>query len=208
MEYVTVDGEASARNEIRRSVFICNIKGIDSFEEGTEYVKEISKKYSDATHNCYAVITKDGQQKFSDDGEPQGTAGTPILQALKKAGLTNVAAVVTRYFGGIKLGANGLISSYCACCAEAAEKADKITVKFCDRLSIRLSYAEHKKTASAIKFYGIVTDTDFSDGVTVKCSIPVENTALLIGKLRELTAGKAECVTLSQGYDKFRNTEV
>lgn len=203
MEYPTVDGTADSRYEIHRSVFIGNVKGINSFDEGMDFVKEISKKYSDATHNCYAVITKDGQQKFSDDGEPQGTAGMPILQVLKKSGLTDVVAVVTRYFGGIKLGAGGLVASYTACVADAVTTAKKITVRLCDILDIPVSYTDYRKISEAVSLCGKVINADFSDGVILRCAVPVEKTAVLTEKLNELTAGKLTYEKFPERYEKF-----
>ncbi len=190
MEYLTVDGEATATYEIQRSVFICSVKGIENYEEGVDYYKEIAKKYSDATHNCYAVVCRDGQQKFFDDGEPQGTAGMPILQVLKKSNLSNVVAVVTRYFGGIKLGAGGLVASYTKSCADAIAAAEITKVLFCDKISVYAPYSDYKRITDVVKTRGIIDSTEFSDEVTINFSVPVEDTEKLMESLNELTAGK------------------
>ncbi len=203
MEYLTLSGEYTTSFEIQHSVFICHIKGIESYDEGMDYAKEIAKKYSDATHNCYAVVSKDGQQKFSDDGEPQGTAGMPILNVLKKNGLTNVVAVVTRYFGGIKLGAGGLVTSYTKSCADGVDIAKKTAVKKCDLLKITATYSDYKRLSDTVCSFGMVERTDFDSDVTLYCAVPIGNTAVAMEKLNELTAGKLIYENTGRGYKKF-----
>ncbi|NCD08978.1 MAG: YigZ family protein [Negativicutes bacterium] len=110
---------------IEKSRFICTLKKVSTEEEALDFIKETRKKYWDATHNCSAYIVGENAaaQRSNDDGEPSGTAGLPMLEVLRKNNLHNVAAVVTRYFGGIKLGAGGLIRAYTNSVAEAVEKA-------------------------------------------------------------------------------------
>ena len=198
-----MDGIVESKYEIQRSVFICTLRGIENFDDGMNFVKEVSKKYSDATHNCYAITAKDGQQKFSDDGEPQGTAGMPILQTLKKSGLTNVVAVVTRYFGGIKLGAGGLVASYTKSCSDAVSAANKVTVKLCDEGEILSSYPDYKRISDCVTRYGKINSVDFADEVKIRFSVPVGFTEELTEKLNELTAGKLCCKIIAQAYEKF-----
>ncbi len=174
MDYLTIEGSISATLEIKRSVFICNLKNIDSFDEGMEYVKGISAKYNDARHNCYAIISRGGEQKFSDDGEPQGTAGNPILQTLKNKNLSDVVAVVTRYFGGIKLGASGLIGAYTKAVAQAIENAKIITKKECVIGKSQASYAEYQNLLRLVKDTEIrVLDTNYGDNVEFVLSAPL-----------------------------------
>ena len=104
---------------IEKSRFICTLKKVDSEAEAQEFIKAIKKEFWDATHNCSAYIVDEMAQRYSDDGEPSGTAGLPMLEVLRKNKLTNTAAVVTRYFGGIKLGAGGLVRAYTNSVAEA-----------------------------------------------------------------------------------------
>ncbi|MFM1583405.1 IMPACT family protein, partial [Helcococcus ovis] len=113
-EYKSILNEYSSEIEINRSRFISNIKYCETEEESLAFIEKISKKYRDATHNCTAYINGDisNIQRYNDDGEPQGTAGIPMLEVLKKEELTNLCVVVTRYFGGKKLGASGLIRAY------------------------------------------------------------------------------------------------
>ena len=112
MRYTTLKKQITTEKQtIQKSVFMANVKGVDTVQEAREFYQEIAKKHYDATHNCYAYVVDD-KMKFSDDGEPQGTAGMPILQVIQKQNLNRVCVVVTRYFGGIKLGAGGLVRAY------------------------------------------------------------------------------------------------
>ena len=128
----------------------------------------------------------------------------PILQVLKKSNLSNVVAVVTRYFGGIKLGAGGLVASYTKSCADAIAVAETAKVILCDRISIRAPYSDYKKIADVVKTQGIIDSTEFSDEVTINCSVPVENTEPLLESLNELTAGKLCHKKTIQAFVKFR----
>ena len=108
---------------IEKSRFICSLKKVHSEAEAQEFIKAVKKEFWDATHNCSAYIVDDMAQRSSDDGEPSGTAGIPMLEVLRKNGLTETAAVVTRYFGGIKLGAGGLVRAYSGSVAGAVKEA-------------------------------------------------------------------------------------
>ena len=112
--YKTIKGSAEASYEVQKSRFITHVSHAESEEEAREFIQQMKKKYFDARHNCSAWVLgeKGAKQKSNDDGEPGGTAGNPILEAIKKNGLTDIVIVVTRYFGGIKLGAGGLIRAY------------------------------------------------------------------------------------------------
>ncbi|NCA92035.1 YigZ family protein [bacterium] len=173
MDYLTIEGEASATVEIRHSVFICSVSHIESFDMGLEYVKVVANKYSDARHNCYAIITRLGEQKFSDDGEPQGTAGMPILQTIKNKNLLNIVAVVTRYFGGIKLGASGLIGAYTKAVSQALESAKIIQKKECYIGQAVTTYAEHQSFLRQIRDTEVtVLDTRYGDSVEFELGVP------------------------------------
>ena len=124
-EFFTVNGEKENTNVIERSKFICNIKGVENEDEAKKFIETIKKRHSLATHNCYAYIADDKGlvQKFSDDGEPQGTAGLPMLEVLKNRKMYKTVAVVTRYFGGIKLGTGGLTRAYGGAVVDCLEVA-------------------------------------------------------------------------------------
>lgn len=119
----TIQKDCRTEIVIEKSRFICTLKKVNSEEEAQEFIKSTKKEFWDATHNCSAYIINDMQQRSSDDGEPSGTAGVPMLEVLRKKDLSGVAAVVTRYFGGIKLGAGGLVRAYTNSVAGAVEAA-------------------------------------------------------------------------------------
>ena len=119
----TIQKDCRTEIVIEKSRFICTLKKVGSETEAQEFIKSIKKEFWDATHNCSAYIINDMQQRSSDDGEPSGTAGVPMLEVLRKKSLTGVAAVVTRYFGGIKLGAGGLVRAYTNSVVHAVEEA-------------------------------------------------------------------------------------
>lgn len=204
MIYRTIEGEANITYEIQRSIFICNIKHIESVEEGLEFVKTITKRYSNATHNCYALLLHNAQQKFYDDGEPQGTAGMPILQVIKKQELFDVIAIVTRYFGGIKLGANGLVTSYTKAVTDAISAASVITKKQSVSGELILSYTEHQSYLRQFKDTEIVTlDTQYDEDVTLKFAVPVAYKEKAEETVALITSGQKAIVWKDISYIKY-----
>ena len=131
MQYFTIDGLTENTTVIERSKFICALKGIENEEQAKEFIASVKKQHSLANHNCYAYIADEKGliQKFSDDGEPQGTAGMPMLEILRAKGLYKTVAVVTRYFGGVKLGTGGLVRAYSGAVSDCAEKAKILRLK-------------------------------------------------------------------------------
>ena len=146
-EFLTAD-KGFYTTEIKRSQFIGKLKKVNSEDEAKSFVAEVKKEHSMATHNCYAYIVFDeGSERvrYSDDGEPQGTAGLPILNVLKNKGFYNVAVVVTRYFGGVKLGAGGLVRAYSDACAGACQNAKITRCIECTLYGVDFSYENYKK---------------------------------------------------------------
>ena len=135
-KYLTVNGICENLIVIEKSKFICYIKGINSENDAKSFIDEIKKKNSMATHNCYAYIADEKGliKKFSDDGEPQGTAGLPMLEVLQNSNLKKVVSVVTRYFGGIKLGVGGLSRAYGGSVSECLKKCEKVNYELFDRV--------------------------------------------------------------------------
>ena len=141
MEYITIKEDIIQEIEIEKSRFICHLKRINNKEEADEFVQKINKLHYKATHNCYCYsLFSPNYQKCSDDGEPQGTAGVPMLDAIKKGSINNVVAVVTRYFGGIKLGAGGLIRAYTNAVSNALSFAILLKVKEYPHYEIEFDY--------------------------------------------------------------------
>lgn len=198
-EYKTINNKASAEFEVNRSVFICNIKNVITIEEGLAFVNEITKKYGGATHNCYGIILKDGGQKISDDGEPQGTAGLPIAQVLKMRNIFDAAAVVTRYYGGIKLGANGLVGAYTKACADALDSAEISNMCLSCLYEMQLNYTEFSVLNNFIKDKKIkIVDINYSDIVTIKVSVADNIVTVLENKISEITAGREKMKLLKK----------
>lgn len=145
--YTTIEKEAHAEQIIERSRFISHAKPVSSKEEADAFIAEIRSRYKDATHNVPAMVIGDKMQLQwgSDDGEPQGTSGAPIVQMLVKEGLTNLVVVVTRYFGGIKLGTGGLVRAYTGSAKLAVEAAGKFEVREFIRTEFSIPYSLYDK---------------------------------------------------------------
>lgn len=200
--YLSATGETTHEIVIQRSRFICTLKRIDGFDDALSFVKSVKKKYSDATHNCYAFISnaQGTEQRFSDDGEPQGTAGQPMLEVLKKKGISMTAAVVTRYFGGVKLGAGGLVSAYTRAVAETVENAKIVKNVVGVSLEIKCGYEMYNALLQALKGKIFATlSTDFADNVKMTIAVPKEDadnieqdiTCALLGQVSVLKGATA-----------------
>ena len=178
---------------IKKSRFICSIARVTSDEAAQQFINQVSTENRKATHNCYAYMVGDRdqiQQRESDNGEPSGTAGVPILESLQLAKIHNVVAVVTRYFGGIKLGAGGLIRAYSNSTTNAIHKAGLVQLVTQAILEITVSYAQHDSLLHYLKEHQIeVADEQF--GATVQTSIYVDEdqvaafTKLLINRFND-----------------------
>ena len=190
--YTTVEREGIAEFEERKSVFIGHCARVTSEEEAGAYVKQLKKQYADARHNVWAYLLRGGiVARYSDDGEPQGTAGVPALDVLRKSGAEDVCMVVTRYFGGILLGAGGLVRAYSHTASLALEAAHIITYEKYDEISLNCSYSDYQKLSAELpKFGAIVDGTDFSDDVVLKFALKQGQTTALLEKIREMSAGK------------------
>ena len=193
----------SGEIEEKKSRFICHIFKIKSEEEAEEYITAVKKKYWDARHNCYAYVTGDkGQiQRFSDDGEPQGTAGKPMLDILNSYGLTDCLLVVTRYFGGTLLGTGGLIRAYTKSTQEGIKES--MVIEKC--LGVMLSLTCDYTTSGKIQYLTAtehipVLDTVYTDNVTFEMIVPVEEVGSIEKKFMEASMGKA---VLKKGEETY-----
>ena len=170
-EFKTISGNSQAEIIEKKSKFIANLFKIESEEEAEDILKQIKKKYHDARHNCYAYrIIKDNQilQRFSDDGEPSGTAGAPILAILEKLELTNVLVVVTRYFGGILLGTGGLVKAYSEVTKQAIEKININTVEKGYLLEVIIPYSDIEKFKHFCKQnYILIKNEEYLDNINL-----------------------------------------
>ena len=188
--YLTIQSKKifSAEYEIKKSKFISQIQQVDDEISAKNFVQSVRKKYFDATHNCSAWILGD-KQKSNDDGEPSGTAGNPILDALKKNNLNFVVLVVTRYFGGIKLGAGGLIRAYSTAAALAISAAKIVQMKTFQKISLTLEYNFLATVENFLRQKKIsVENISYADDVTINIFVEPENVEKILSELTELTA--------------------
>lgn len=169
---------------INKSEFITHLYKVETIDEVNEILALNNKKYYDATHNCYAYILGDNQdiQKASDDGEPQKTAGFPMLEVLKRANLTNILAITTRYFGGILLGAGGLIRAYAGSVSEALKKVTLYEVKSLYKYSLNISYQAFNSITKLIPYINII-ESSFTDDVVILFLIPEDKKDNLVEDL-------------------------
>ena len=184
----------------KKSRFIGRVWPVETEEAALEKIQEMKKQHYDATHNCWAYIIRDGAVRFSDDGEPGGTAGMPMLQVLQREGLFNVVCVVTRYFGGVLLGAGGLVRAYTTATARALEAAEVVTVRSVVELEVTVDYSLYERAALLIQAAGAkLADPQFTDRVTLRWQMPEGTEPPLLEQLRELTRGGAQ-VSVSQPF--------
>lgn len=195
--YRYIDGEYEVKIEIKRSIFIATVKGELNADEAEDFVKSVRKKYPDATHNCYAYVGDElgNVTRFSDDGEPSGTAGQPILDVLRKQNIVKTAIVVTRYFGGIKLGAGGLVGAYSQTVAEAV-KSGKISQKAESALvEIRADYPTHAIVEKYLRKSGVlIDDITYDNDVTSKVYVALDEKNAFIEGVSEASLGRANVV--------------
>lgn len=191
--YTTVGSTASAEFEEKRSIFIGHACHVESADEAMEFIKAKQSEYRDATHNVWAYHMKNGVlARYSDDGEPTGTAGLPTLEAIRKSGVDDTCVVVTRYFGGILLGAGGLVRAYSHAAVLAVEAAGIVTYVSFSELSVTAGYADYQKIRNELPKFGAHIDgTFFADAVTVRFAVKAELASDVIEKISELTAGRA-----------------
>lgn len=195
--YQYADGEYEIKTEIKRSVFIASVKGEVDAQGAEDFVRAIRKKYPDATHNCYAYISDElgNVTRFSDDGEPSGTAGQPILDVLRKQNIVKTAIVVTRYFGGIKLGAGGLVGAYSQTAASGVSVAKISTKTECERVDVFADYSVFATLEKHLRKANVVLDDiAYGDGVECRVFVPCDETDAFCDMICETSAGKAKVV--------------
>ena len=201
--YVTLAGEGSDEFEEKRSIFIGHAKHVTSEDEAMEFIKSKKKEYSDATHNCWAYLLKGGiVARYSDDGEPQGTAGVPMLEAIRKSGVEDCVVVVTRYFGGILLGAGGLVRAYSHGTSVALAAAKVVTYEKYTEMKLDCSYSDYQKYAVILPTFGaIIDDTDFSDKVVIRFAVKETVTERLALKITEMSGGRDKPEKTGERFD-------
>ncbi len=199
--YTTVKGDGYAEYEEKRSTFIGHAIHIESEEEAVAFVKQIKSKHYNARHNVWAYSLKSGAIRYSDDGEPQGTAGVPVLDCIRKAGINDTCVVVTRYFGGILLGAGGLVRAYTKAAASAIENAEVVTYEMYSVMEITCSYSDYQKVSFELSRCGAVVDNvDYADNVKVTFAVKQTEAAALCQRLYDICAGRSEASAISERF--------
>ncbi len=201
--YTTLESEGEAEFVEKKSVFIGHAAPVKSEEEAQAFVKKYKNQYMDARHNVWAYMMK-GEivARYSDDGEPQGTAGVPVLDTIRKSGVTDAVVVVTRYFGGILLGAGGLVRAYSHTAKLALEAAHIITYEQYTELELVCSYSDYQKYSAILPVYGAIIDgTDFSDRVILRFSVKDAVVPGLSEKIREMSGGRDVAVEIGKRFD-------
>ena len=197
MECRTIKDDGQVQEEIKKSRFICHAKRVYSEEEARAFITAIKKEHYKATHNCSAFIIGERSEikRTSDDGEPSGTAGVPMLGVLENHNLTNVCVVVTRYFGGIKLGAGGLIRAYAGSVALAVKEIGIVEIKEQAGIQIQMSYAQYQEYGNFLKEHNLMElETNFTDQVETIIFVDKENKEAIKASLIEFFNGKVTLI--------------
>ena len=197
MECKTIKEDGQVQEEIKKSRFICHAKRVYSEEEARTFITAIKKEHYKATHNCSAFIIGERSEikRTSDDGEPSGTAGVPMLGVLENHDLTNVCVVVTRYFGGIKLGAGGLIRAYAGSVALAVKEIGIVEIKEQAGIQIQMSYAQYQEYGNFLKEHHLMElETNFTDQVETTIFVDKEDKENTKASLIEFYNGKVTLI--------------
>ncbi len=204
-EYFIPAGAGEAEFVEKRSSFLGHVRYVETEDEAKAFVAEMKKKFYDARHNCWCYIIKDGAVRYSDDGEPQGTAGIPMLEVLKREGVTNVVCVVTRYFGGVLLGTGGLLRAYTKSAKDALDAAGICVVRRWVKAEIACSYAmlERLKT-ECTAIGGVVADIEYSADVCLKLLLPEDKADAFSQRTADVTAGASELEITGEEFKPVR----
>ena len=204
--YDTIYEEATAEYIIQKSRFIAHIAPVDTYDEAKTFIASIKAKYKDATHNVPVLVVGEKQemQWSSEDGEPQGTAGAPVLRMLVDSGLTNLAIVITRYFGGIKLGTGGLMRSYTAAARLAIDKARLCEVKEAVILKYEISYSDMTKIENISKT-GVfnIAKIEYTDKITLEINGDIDRKDEIMDAITDITAGRCRLLKKESRKNKF-----
>lgn len=193
--YRTIRENGIHEIEIKKSRFICHLKRVESEKEAQAFIEEIKKEHWKATHNCsaYTIGMNDDIQRAHDDGEPSGTAGVPMLEIFLKRELKNVAAVVTRYFGGTKLGAGGLIRAYGGAVNEAVDQIGVVERQLQRLIDVTVTYSQSGKVENSLREANYtIQDTLYTENITYQCVVPLEKEEKFIEDITNWTSAQAE----------------
>lgn len=201
--YTTLRGVGQYEYEDRRSVFIGLASAVDSESSALEFIDAVKKKYPDAKHHVYAYVLRENSlMRFSDDREPQGTAGKPVLDVIRKNGLTDTVVAVVRYFGGTLLGTGGLVRAYTSAAIGAVENAQIIRYDVYVQMNIETSYSDYQRIMPIFDEFGFrIVDTKYTDNVTVEGSVRKTMYEIMADKLVQATSGRIKIEKTDEKFD-------
>ncbi|MGN0685488.1 MAG: IMPACT family protein [Gemmiger sp.] len=203
-DYKTIRGVSTFEYEEKRSRFIGTAAFADTEEKALEVLNRVRAANRTARHNVYAYVLQNGRTRYSDDGEPAKTAGTPVLEAIGHAGISDVIVVVTRYFGGILLGTGGLVRAYTAAASGALQQAELVSMRLVVDCSLRVPYALFEQTQRMVAASGAkLQEPVFDDAVTLLWRMPSGEENALCQSLSELTRGGAQVEVSAPSYAPF-----
>ena len=203
-EYLVPTGFGEDEFIEKKSRFIGRVWPVDTEEEALAKIQQMKKQHYDATHNCWAYVIKDGPMRFSDDGEPGGTAGNPMMQVLQRENIYNVVCVVTRYFGGVLLGAGGLVRAYTKGAKIAVDAAGKSKKRVWTVLYLPCPYPYYERVKLEVAaFGGIIRDTQFGAEVELEILLAEAQTEPFLTRLTDMTAATVEAMEIGKEYRAF-----
>ena len=210
-DYRTAGGYGEAELTEKKSRFIAAVKPVISEAEALDFIKERRALYPDARHHVYAYDIRDEagiRTRYSDDGEPQGTGGMPVLDVLKKRGIENAVVVVTRYFGGTLLGAPGLVRAYSGSASMCLELAGEVAMRYCRRYVIAVNYTDSGRVTGCLRNHEAegrlkVVDITYGSEVTATVDIAADSIDAVLYDMTEITASRAETIEGEFGYVRF-----
>ena len=207
-EYLVPTGFGEDEFIEKKSRFIGRVWPVETEEEAIQKIQEMKRQHYDATHNCWAYVIRGGAVRFSDDGEPGGTAGMPMLQVLQREQLNNLVCVVTRYFGGVLLGAGGLVRAYTKGAKIAVDAAGKSIKRVWTVLYLPCPYPFYERVKLEIAaFGGVLRQTDFGAEVEMELLLPQAQVAPFLERLTDMTSGTVEAMEIGQEYRAFPVTD-
>ena len=200
-EYYIPTGPGEAEFTEKRSRFLGHVRMVESEDEARAFIADVKKKYYDARHNCWCYSIRGGAERYSDDGEPQGSAGIPMLEVLRRQGVTNAVCVVTRYFGGVLLGTGGLLRAYTKSTADALEAAGISAVRRWVETELPCSYAQlERMKQEAAAAGGVVEDVEYGAGVTLRVLVPEEASDTFAARIFDQSAGSVKLRVTGESF--------
>ena len=201
--YTTIKNEASFQYEDRKSIFIATAAPVSTEAQALDFIAYVKKKYPDARHHVYAYVLRENSiMRFSDDREPQGTAGMPVLDAIRKNGCTDTAIVVIRYFGGTLLGTGGLVRAYSSAAIGSLEAAEIITYDIYTSMTVKVSYSDYQKLIPIFNENALRIDNiNYTDSVIVEGRISKKSYVSFEKSVIDITGGRGEITILKEVFD-------